>query len=142
MLMISSNSDVLEVKLRFEVPHMFLDAWSPSNITVLGDAIHNMTPLAGVGANTAFRDAELLSGLLARSNMEGTRACDAIGEYENKMRAYANTAVSLSNRNAVSASSGRPFQRWIFRTLLKAAQASPFVMRGTIGKPVVENYQR
>jgi 2-polyprenyl-6-methoxyphenol hydroxylase-like FAD-dependent oxidoreductase len=115
----------------------FLEPWSPSNITVLGDAIHNMTPMAGVGANTALRDAELLTEMLALAASQTLQLDEAIGHYESEMRGYANEAVSLSKRNAVSASSGRGLQRWMFRMLLRAAQASPFVMRQTIGRGVI-----
>ena len=34
--------------------------WKSSTVTMLGDAIHTMTPGRGVGANTALRDARLL----------------------------------------------------------------------------------
>jgi 2-polyprenyl-6-methoxyphenol hydroxylase-like FAD-dependent oxidoreductase len=115
----------------------FLEAWAPSNITLLGDAIHNMTPMAGVGANTALRDAELLTAWLTQAAANNIQLNDAIGHYESMMRVYANEAVGLSKRNAMSASSGAGIQRWFFRMLLRAAQASPLVMRETIGREAI-----
>ncbi|KAJ9605893.1 hypothetical protein H2200_009742 [Cladophialophora chaetospira] len=112
----------------------FLDPWTPSNITVLGDAIHNMTPMAGVGANTALRDAELLTEVLVDAAAGSLTVTEAIGLYEEKMRLYANNAVGLSRRNAESASSGHVLQRRMFRTLLRAAQTFPVVMRKTTGR--------
>ena len=50
------------VRIRTSPP---VPPWPPSQVTVLGDAIHAMSPARGSGANTALQDAALLSRTLA-----------------------------------------------------------------------------
>ena len=57
-------------------------AWRPSNITLVGDAVHPMTPGQRVGANTALRDAMLLSRALAAVQDGSVRLVNAIAAYE------------------------------------------------------------
>lgn len=116
------------------MPH--LEAWEPSNVTLMGDAIHSMTPMGGNGANTALRDAEAITDVLS-SLKAGGDVKSAVGVYENRMREYANSAVGLSRRNAENASSGQMLPRFAFRTLLRVAQKFPPVMNATIGRAVV-----
>ncbi|OQV08965.1 FAD binding domain-containing protein [Cladophialophora immunda] len=116
-----------------------LSPWKNDNVSLLGDAIHNMTPMAGVGANIAFRDAHVLSDLLVDAHRGNTGILDAIGAYEDQMRQYANAAVALSRQIAEGASSGQKLQRWVFHCLLRLAQASPAVMKATIGRGALED---
>jgi 2-polyprenyl-6-methoxyphenol hydroxylase-like FAD-dependent oxidoreductase len=62
-------------------------------VTVIGDAVHSMTPAGGIGANTAVRDSALLGRLLAEAGgyKEGVTAA-----YETEMRVYASEAVRTS----------------------------------------------
>ena len=94
--------------------------------------------MAGIGANTALRDADVLIQALTDAAHGGIAIVDAIASYESRMREYANAAVGLSRSNAESASSGKWLPRQAFRILLKLAQASLPVMRATIGKVVIE----
>lgn len=119
----SDPSTVNPVTIRSMAP---VRAWPPSRITLLGDAIHNMTPMAGIGANTALRDASLLAGKLAAARRESL--VTAIGEYEAAMRGYGFAAVRLSLRNARQAASGRP-ARVAFRAMLRATGALPPLKR-------------
>ncbi|KAI5206369.1 FAD/NAD(P)-binding domain-containing protein [Aureobasidium subglaciale] len=66
--------------------------WSNEpRVTVIGDAVHSVTPAGGLGANTAVRDSALLGRLLKNGYYEGATA-----EYEKEMRVYASEAVGKS----------------------------------------------
>lgn len=73
-----------------------LTPWEPSRVTLIGDAIHTMTPGRGAGANTALRDAELLCARLTDARDGRTDLLTAIGDYERRMRAYSAKAVEES----------------------------------------------
>jgi 2-polyprenyl-6-methoxyphenol hydroxylase-like FAD-dependent oxidoreductase len=70
--------------------------WQTSNITLLGDAIHTMTPGRGVGANTALRDARLLTSNLIKARDGKLTLPEAVHDYETAMTAYAWDAVVKS----------------------------------------------
>lgn len=62
-------------------------------VTVIGDAVHSMTPAGGIGANTAVRDSALLGRLL----VEGEGFAEGVTKrYEGEMRGYASEAVATS----------------------------------------------
>lgn len=73
--------------------------WPPSNITLIGDAIHTMTPGRGVGANTALRDAALLCRQLTAVAAGDRTLLRAVADYEAEMLPYgfARVADSLAN---------------------------------------------
>lgn len=71
--------------------HPTFEAWTPTCVTLLGDAIHAMTP-AGIGANTALQDAHVLLECLLSKGV-GTVA---VAEYEARMRVYASAAITAS----------------------------------------------
>jgi len=64
-----------------------------SRVTVIGDAVHSMTPAGGIGANTAVRDSALLGRLLAEA---GGFKPGVTAAYEKEMRVYGSEAVAIS----------------------------------------------
>ncbi|KAL6721991.1 hypothetical protein ACLMJK_001096 [Lecanora helva] len=67
--------------------------WEASNkVTLIGDAVHVMSPTSGVGAATALRDAAKLgSSLAGQTDQE-----KALLDYEGTMRAWASDAIMRS----------------------------------------------
>lgn len=110
------------IRLR-SMPH--LPYWKAGRVTLIGDAIHNMTPMAGMGANTALRDAAELADRLASARHPVT----AVAGYERVMRAYANRAVALSRGNAVRAARSTALSRRALRGTLRAVERMPSLKR-------------
>lgn len=69
-------------------------------VTVIGDAVHSMTPAGGIGANTAVRDSALLGRLLREA---GGYKPGVTAAYEKEMRVYASEAVNESYNTASGA---------------------------------------
>jgi 2-polyprenyl-6-methoxyphenol hydroxylase-like FAD-dependent oxidoreductase len=100
-------------------------AWPTSRVTLLGDAIHTMTPLQGLGGNTALRDAAVLTHHLKRAERGQSQLLEAIGAYERDMRQYGFEAVQRSLQVSEAVASTNTLSRVGFRTVLSAANAVP-----------------
>lgn len=74
--------------------------WPFGAITLLGDAIHAMSPAGGLGANTALEDARMLAQILAEAGKETKTTCTALLDYETDMRERAACAIASSQRGA------------------------------------------
>ncbi|HEV2260503.1 MAG TPA: FAD-dependent monooxygenase [Streptosporangiaceae bacterium] len=97
-------------------------AWPPSRVTVLGDAIHAMSPARGSGANTALQDAALLCRVLAA---DGSDVVAAIGDYERQMREYGYAAVAASRQAEAETGARRNrLMFWLYRRLARDAPSA------------------
>jgi 2-polyprenyl-6-methoxyphenol hydroxylase-like FAD-dependent oxidoreductase len=107
-----------------------VEPWPSDPVVLLGDAIHSMPPVGGLGGNTALRDAHLLSRLLGG----GEPPIRAIAQYEQEMREYGFAAVGaalatqrqglMTNRLGVAAA----------RTWFRIVDHEPYLRRLTFGK--------
>ena len=72
--------------------------WESTNVTLLGDAIHTMPPVGGLGGNTALRDARLLCRTLGAVHRGEAPLVPAIHDYEAEMRDSGFAAVRTALR--------------------------------------------
>lgn len=106
-----------------------VDAWESTNITLLGDAIHSMTPARGTGANVALRDASLLcSNLIAVQSGEQT-LLQAVEAYESQMIQYGFDAVRASKKAQEQAISANAFALMMVRFVFKVIDRMPRLKR-------------
>ncbi|MFI6602207.1 FAD-dependent oxidoreductase [Nonomuraea sp. NPDC050536] len=115
---LSHPDTVSLLPIRTSIP---IEPWQASNITLLGDAIHSMTPMRGIGANTALRDARLLCQALT----SGQDPVRAIAGYEERMREYGFAAVRDSMKASEQFVGGSRLARMGFKTFLRVAQRFP-----------------
>lgn len=102
-----------------------LPLWKASSVTLIGDAVHTMPAVADLAANTALRDACLLRDTLVAAATGRTNLTDAISQYENQMRLYANVAIAQSVRNAEDAVKRSPLRQLFFRAQRSIAETFP-----------------
>jgi 2-polyprenyl-6-methoxyphenol hydroxylase-like FAD-dependent oxidoreductase len=70
--------------------------WPVPNVTLLGDAIHTMSPGRGDGANIALKDAQMLARALRRTASGTASLVSAIRGYETEMLQHGFRAVADS----------------------------------------------
>ncbi|HET6259869.1 MAG TPA: NAD(P)/FAD-dependent oxidoreductase [Pseudonocardia sp.] len=109
-------------------------AWRSTPVTVIGDAIHLMPPIGGLGGNTALRDAHLLSRLLAAVARGDQDTLAAIGEYESDMREYGTAAVRSALAQKEQALSHGAVATAGARTWFRLCAAVPALRRRTFGQ--------
>jgi len=109
-------------------------AWQSSRVTLLGDAIHTMTPLQGLGGNTALRDAALLRNHLVEAEHSGN-VVDAVRAYEAAMRAYGSAAVQKSLQVSNAIGSTNVLGRLAFRLVLRASDVLPPLRHALFPRP-------
>jgi 2-polyprenyl-6-methoxyphenol hydroxylase-like FAD-dependent oxidoreductase len=129
---LSDPGSCFPINIRTSVP---VPPWKPSTITLLGDAIHTMTPGQGVGANTALRDAALLCRQLVAAQRDAKPLLAAIGDYEAEMVPYGFARVADSSspsREEVLCSSDRPPSA---AAPVPAATASEVIQVSPQGRP-------
>ncbi|WP_165436248.1 FAD-dependent oxidoreductase [Amycolatopsis suaedae] len=91
----SDPESTLLVPYKTSVP---IEPWETTNVTLLGDAVHSMSPVGGLGGNTALRDADLLCRQLVSVRDGAAKAPDAIRVYEAAMLEYGFAAVRKALR--------------------------------------------
>jgi 2-polyprenyl-6-methoxyphenol hydroxylase-like FAD-dependent oxidoreductase len=81
------------ITIRTSIP---VAPWQSQRITLLGDAIHSMTPYRGIGANVALKDAMRLCHALTGASRGQRPVLEAIHDYETGMIDYGFRAVRTS----------------------------------------------
>jgi 2-polyprenyl-6-methoxyphenol hydroxylase-like FAD-dependent oxidoreductase len=117
--------ETFAIRVRASPP---VSPWPPSRVTVLGDAIHAMSPARGSGANMALKDAALLCHALTAAPADGAGLVTAIGDYEQQMREYGYAAVAASRQ--AEAETGARRNRLLF--WLYRARRLPGEPRGSL----------
>ncbi|MEU5943410.1 FAD-dependent monooxygenase [Micromonospora sp. NPDC047548] len=107
--------------------------WTPSRVTVLGDAVHGMPPAGGNGANAALRDAALLTRQLSQAAGGQLPLLDAIGGYETEMRAYGFQAVELAMKTLQQGLMSNPVNVFFSRSWFRLCSITPPLRRMTFG---------
>lgn len=96
----SDPAEIFPIAVRVSVP---CEPWQSAPVTLLGDAIHAMSPAGGSGVNMALFDARLLCETLISVASGERPLLQAIHEYEARMLKDGFEAVRFSTRGGVLA---------------------------------------
>ncbi len=122
MIQSSDPASLSVITVRTSVP---VSPWPTGRVTLIGDAIHSMTPYRGIGGNVALRDAALLSRKLAAAHRGEIPLSLAIRDYESAMLDYGFRAVRSSLRAAEQAHSPGALAFHIGNLAFRALNAIP-----------------
>jgi 2-polyprenyl-6-methoxyphenol hydroxylase-like FAD-dependent oxidoreductase len=126
LVRLADPSTISAIPMRTARP---VDPWPTRRITLLGDAIHSMTPYRGIGANIALKDALALRDALLAADRGECPAIEAIHAYEAAMLDYGFKAVRNSLRAMEQTTSDNTIGRVVSRAMFRAIDRLPPVKR-------------
>ena len=98
--------------------------WKTRNVTLLGDALHNMPPYRGVGANTALWDAALLRETIVDATQERPLV-ERLAAYERQMINHGFRAVRTSLAAMEQFHAEALFRRTLTKAFLRTLDRVP-----------------
>jgi 2-polyprenyl-6-methoxyphenol hydroxylase-like FAD-dependent oxidoreductase len=131
LVQIADASTVSAFAVKTSVP---IPPWPTRNVTLLGDALHNMTPFRGIGANTALRDAAALRGALVAVDRDERELIPALAGYERDMIDYGFSAVRASLADMERFHQERVLSRAITKAAFRAADWIPPLKTALMGR--------
>jgi 2-polyprenyl-6-methoxyphenol hydroxylase-like FAD-dependent oxidoreductase len=108
--------------------------WRTGRITLLGDAIHSMTPYRGIGANVAIKDAARLKRALVAAHSGEHDIVAAIHDYETGMLDYGFRAVRNSLKAMRQTITDSAPSLMLSRLTLRAINALPPLKRAVASR--------
>jgi 2-polyprenyl-6-methoxyphenol hydroxylase-like FAD-dependent oxidoreductase len=111
-----------------------LDRWETGNVTGLGDAVHHMPPVGGLGGNAALRDAHRLCAALTAADRGEEPLPQALRAYEADMLRHGFETVREVVRNTEAAITRSALKRSTARWFFRACGAVPPVGRAVFGE--------
>jgi 2-polyprenyl-6-methoxyphenol hydroxylase-like FAD-dependent oxidoreductase len=112
-------AEIFPIAVRVAAP---CEPWQSNSITLLGDAIHAMSPAGGSGANMALHDAHLLCEALISVARFEQPLTQAIHAYEAQMLKDGFEAVRFSSQGGVLHNASTPRKRSWLPALLPFAR--------------------
>jgi 2-polyprenyl-6-methoxyphenol hydroxylase-like FAD-dependent oxidoreductase len=124
-----ATSDPSSVSFTSFKASALINPWESTNVTLLGDAIHNMPPVGGLGGNMALRDAWSLTRALTEVQQGASALLPALQAYEAEMRAYGYGAVRAALGYTQQAVTTKRMERLGSRTWFRLCRAIPPLKR-------------
>jgi 2-polyprenyl-6-methoxyphenol hydroxylase-like FAD-dependent oxidoreductase len=127
-----ANADTINaIAIRTSVP---VGPWQTQRVTLLGDAIHSMTPYRGIGANVALKDAMRLCAALTAASRGQRPVLEAIHDYEAGMIDYGFRAVRTSLHAMNQAIIENRWRATLSRLVLRFINRVPPLKRRMLGR--------
>ena len=102
-------------------------------MTLLGDALHNMPPFRGVGANAALWDAALLCQTIVGAAQADEQLLPALARYEWRLIDHGFRLVRASLDNTARFHAENPIRRAITKVFFRTMDHAPALKAAMLG---------
>lgn len=126
LVRLADPATISSIRIRTSQP---VAPWQTGRVTLLGDAIHAMTPYRGIGANVALKDAVRLREALIAAHHGARDLVEAVADYERGMIDYGFRAVRNSLGAMRQALDSGPVRQAMLRGVLRVIDRVPALKR-------------